>query len=220
MTWINEGFFSTTFRRLCRDAEVEFALRYFLGGDRLEESSDLVVSVPAPDDYAGLPAKVFRMIEWAIVADFDFVFKTDDDTYVRPERLLASGFDRQRHDYVGWTRDRSYAQGGAGYWLSRRALWEIFLRGMERHNEDQAVGEALVAAGIPPVHDERYQTGLGRDEATPPLPDNQVITLHNCGPDRLPANSRHGVERPPEFRVSMLDVHREFFRRDSAGASF
>lgn len=165
-----------------------------------EESSDLVVSVPAPDDSAGLPAKVLCLIEWAIAEDFDFVFKCEDDTYVRPERLLASGFDR--HDYIGSTGNRRYAHGGAGYWLSRRALWEIFLRGMEG-NEDQAIGEALSAAGIPPVHDSRYQTGLDRDESTPPLPENQIITLHNGRADSL----------------SMLDVHREFFRRDSASAS-
>ena len=53
-----------------------------------------------PDDYASLPQKTRGFCRWALAnAEFEYLFKCDDDTYICLDRLLAvpSGLD-----YCGW----------------------------------------------------------------------------------------------------------------------
>jgi hypothetical protein len=159
--------------------------RFFIGLPRTEEARQepATIYVSTPDDYHDLPLKTAEAVAWAWREEYEFLFKCDDDTYVRPERLLASGFES--HDYSGWTKDRSYAQGGSGYWLSRRAMEVVVRAHLNHHSEDAAIGIALAGRGILPVHDERYQPGLGTAESTPPLRSNDVIALHNCKPEKM-----------------------------------
>ena len=67
---------------------------------------------------------------------------------------------------------RTWAQGGAGYWLDRECMAAVgsspFLP--PAHNmEDCMVGSTLALLGIYPEHDERYQTGYTGQSAASPV---------------------------------------------------
>ncbi len=111
-----------------------------------------VVFLDAPDDYEGLPAKMLAMIAWVQDhTPFARAMKIDDDCFVDAQALFGS-LQTLKYDYLGrpLTRVRgqmdrawhnakatsargrleldkspepsSYADGGSGYVLSRRAM--------------------------------------------------------------------------------------------------
>jgi hypothetical protein len=132
-----------------------------------------------------LNRKTEALVRYAFERDYDFVFKCDDDTYVHIERLLASGFEA--HDYSGCTDlhhaknvgNYHWAQGGAGYWLSRRAMAVVSQHGLHRmREEDFAVGQLLAANGIAPHHDARYVPKLTPADIKNP----ETVTFHKVDP--------------------------------------
>lgn len=159
--------------------------------------SQSVVAAPRPDmellecedNYEGLSRKVRTAVRWAYQRDYDYLFKCDDDTYVRPERLLTSGF--AQHEYSGFIEDYDlrlatnfpvypHAQGGPGYWLSRKAMAAVVDTMPDKnHQEDFAVGEALALSGIPAVHDDRYVHQEGQALRS------DFISLHKCDPEEM-----------------------------------
>lgn len=128
-------------------------VRFFVGGGSLSLKED-EVRLPCPDDYLSLPHKTRAILQWALDRDYDFVFLCDTDTYVIPDRLLASGFED--YDLVGLFNGRigapnategrywAWISGGNGYWLSNRAARVIAER---QHDgdwaEDRITGQAL-----------------------------------------------------------------------------
>jgi hypothetical protein len=156
------------------------------------------VFLDVADDYDSLPMKTLAMLAWAYARGYEYVFKCDDDTYCRVERLLASGFEN--HDYSGFQKMSPYfgkpgvefAQGGAGYWLSRRAI-SIVLREEEAKRpavitfllnggpEDINVARILKAAHVLLFDDQRYCPTVDFC----PRPDNDFITAHKCSVDEM-----------------------------------
>ena len=136
-------------------------VRFFLGEARgyVPKDDEEVLSVD--DGYLALPAKAKATFEWALNAGYDFLFHCDDDTYVRPERLLQSGF--AAYDYVGRLRGPSgiwpapYCSG-FGYWLSRRAMQVVVGQPLtEDTADDRHIGNVLIKAGLNGHLDERYR---------------------------------------------------------------
>ena len=169
-----------------REATVEH--RYFLGrGDGVAAADEIWLDVP--DDYDSLPIKSLALIAWAYERDYEFIFKCDDDTYCRSERLLQSNFEA--HDYSGFRKVSpwfggpiEFAQGGAGYWLSCRAMSAALTPEdslLTWGPEDLNVARILKLAGIVVHHDPRYQWTMDRV----PSPDNDIITTHRCTPHDL-----------------------------------
>ena len=160
--------------------------RYFVGrGEQSVHIEPDLVQLDCDDSYEQLIFKTRSMLCWAIENDFDFVFKTDDDTYVDAAKLLASDFER--YEYSGWSRQRDYAQGGSGYWLGRRAMELVshdFVPTPDTLAEDTHVGHVLARYGIYPVHDGRYLVGPApAPEGWPTRSDRcKTITLHRMIP--------------------------------------
>lgn len=180
--------------------------RFFRGWENVDGPD--VVALDAPDEYPFLPFKTHAIARWTLDAGYDFAFLCDTDTYVRPERLLASGFER--HDYTGFFSydapdapkppgsHHAYASGGSGYWLSRRGLELVAAATPWRDNidpvrgslrgEDLWVGWTIGDAGIVCHKDPRY-----RLYAPGPLAHNDTITIHDVRldtNDRVPAAHR------------------------------
>lgn len=172
-----------------REATVEH--RYFLGrGGGTAEADEVWLDVP--DGYDSLPTKSLALIAWAYERDYEFIFKCDDDTYCRSDRLLQSGFET--NDYSGFRKVSpwfggpiEFAQGGAGYWLSRKAMAATLVPELKPSitwgPEDLNVARLLRFAGIAVHHDPRYQWTMDRV----PSPDNDIITAHRCTPQEMQA---------------------------------
>jgi glycosyltransferase involved in cell wall biosynthesis len=168
------------------------------GGDgRLDGD---VLRLDAPDDYEGLPQKTLAAIRWVHDrTDFGHVLKIDDDCFLNaPEFFRALNY--RRFDYYGrklslipgqmdrrWHQGKStshrarraldkspepssYADGGSGYALSRRAMAEVLAamnstegRLLERLSfmEDKLIGDLLALRGIA-VAEDGYYTAVRR----------------------------------------------------------
>lgn len=137
---------------------------FFLGSSDLPEKDE--VMLPVDDSFQGITTKMVAICTWALAQGYDFVFKADLDTLVRPGLLLQCGFEQ--HDYMG-ARNHFFASGGAGYWLSAAAMAAVV-----RHEittgpeEDVHTAMALGAKGIPLHSDDRFKYAPGdrMDDAT------------------------------------------------------
>jgi hypothetical protein len=137
-----------------RDAPAGTDCRFFLGNPAGTADVDEVF-LPVGDTLQDLTAKVVAMFRWVHDHGYDFVFKADLDTLVRPVALLQSDFFQ--YDWVGGPNS-FFASGGAGYWLSRKAMKAVidcpFKPGPA---EDVNTAHALLAAGIQLHGDARYK---------------------------------------------------------------
>jgi hypothetical protein len=128
------------------------------------------------ESYEKLPHKSHAFFDFCYHnLDFDYIFKTDDDTYLDMEKFL--NFDKKEADYIGQFKDsplkeigktwhygkctdKSYEvpddseficgwATGAGYFLSKKAVETLIKETASMHNdyifEDRMVGEAFAA---------------------------------------------------------------------------
>jgi Galactosyltransferase len=164
-----------------RDCPVDY--KFFVGQDAPPTHSD-IVNLPCGDGYLDLPFKTQEICKWAVLRHYDFIFKCDNDTYVRVDRLLASGFASYSYSGFDWAGAGGYCSGGAGYWLSKIAAAHVADATLvadygdetrrSLKGEDLQIGEALRAVGILPHGDDRYHLRLPGPE-----PGNNIITLHD-----------------------------------------
>jgi hypothetical protein len=138
-------------------------VRFFFGRGERTTGLPNEVFLDVDDSYAGVVAKGRAMVAWAWEHGYDYVFYTDDDTYLMPERLLRSDFFK--YDYVGRFASVSgvddgmgYASGGPGIWLSRNSL-NILMENPPKPDEwadDRDIGLTLARHGIKCHLDQRY----------------------------------------------------------------
>lgn len=145
---------------------------FFMGKDptqantrasRRYEKGEVVLDVD--DSYDELPRKTRGICRWMTGKMFHHVFLCDNDTFVRPKALVQIGFEY--YDYAGdffrnhpgqapfrYTDERgiphencrSWASGGYGYFLSRRAAEIVVETTPMTWAEDLYVGQALGSA--------------------------------------------------------------------------
>ena len=108
---------------------------------------------------------------------YDYMFSCFPDTYACPERLLLSGFES--FDYFGsvFKYDNPgstlYCHGGAGYFLSRKAM-EIAANNPTSYlNDDCWLGDVLSREDVSLGHTEDFRQHEGS-----PLRSNNVVTSH------------------------------------------
>jgi len=200
--------------------------RFFFGYGQGAESADLLgdcILLPeVPDDYGHLTYKTRDSLKWAHERDFDFVLRAFPDTYIRVDRLMASGF--RDFDYWGdfrgdasvnmleHGRAQNYASGGPGYWLSKRAyslLIDFPVLGVWRDEltpyvEDLWVGNVLgrtfigqLPAMNPPLKyfDDQHRF-VNRGSRYWPTPKNDVISSHLSCPDRYTKETMYAAHAP------------------------
>jgi hypothetical protein len=103
-----------------------------------------------------LPEKTYKMLNKSLDYEWDFLFKCDDDTFVNFDKLIEflNTYDHSQDLYIGhrlWRADWGYAQGGAGYILTRSSVQKciqslkIFYKNPRENAsaEDFSVGKAL-----------------------------------------------------------------------------
>jgi len=141
--------------------------KFFLGNPDIPVLDDEVV-LNVEDSIEYLSLKVREACRWALSYDYDFLFKCDLDTLVRPVLLMQSGFEK--HDYSGGHYvSREFASGGSGYWLSKKSMGIVVDEVKEEEPwEDVYVARALLRHGIE-VHDNpqhKFMPGAMLDERT------------------------------------------------------
>jgi len=160
--------------------------RYFYGRGAKRYTLKDEVFLDVPDDYQNLPYKVRAIAQWALHNHYTHLFKCDDDVYVDVNRLMESGFDSAH--YIGNTFGQSFCHGGAGYWLSARAMSEIVSSPVNGVSEDGWVANTLAKKGILPTADTRYtytRRVHGDPLPTLPLATNELITVAEFSPEEM-----------------------------------
>lgn len=192
--------------------------RFFVGKGQGAENQLLVGELPADmvflpeveDGYGTLTYKTKASLIWAHERGYDFIFRCFPDTYVRLDRLMASGFEA--YDYFGdfngnpdvnmleHGRAQNYAVGGPGYWLSKRAyqllldkpVLGIWKDSVTPYTEDLWTGNLLgrtFIGQLPPMDpplkyfDDRHRF-INKGSRYFATKQNPVISLHLSNPDR------------------------------------
>lgn len=179
-------------------------VRFFAGGWGHRKKVD-DVWLDCPDSYEERKQKVRMMIYWALEAGYQYLWKTDDDIYLRPERLLAI----PNHDYCGavLNLERSFSESssyfaifdqlrasipvqachGWLYGLSKKAMETLLLpdRWANEWHEDIWVARQLRSHGIIPTQlggvgglircTHKKGVANGWVNQEPPHPNNEVI---------------------------------------------
>jgi hypothetical protein len=163
-------------------------VRFFYGRGAQRQPLPDEVFLDVPDDYRSLPHKTRGICGWA-EGHYDFIFKTDDDTFVWAGNLMNGGFEG--YDYVGSvndTRPQSPYATGLGYWLSARAAKLVSRSHPNNELEDHWVGSVLRNAGIKPKHDQRYWSIGSKFVGVDWMPRNaDFIAVHPCNPEMIRA---------------------------------
>ena len=172
----------TWVKGLAAYSNVDYKFFYGRGANRQPLSDEVFLNTG--DDYRSLPYKTNSMCQWADGRGYDFIFKTDDDTFVWVDNLMSSGFEN--YDYVGSVNDmtpsKSYATG-LGYWLSARAVRLVAAARPNNVLEDHWVGDVLRSAKITPKHDGRYISISSKFVGEEKMPrSHEFIAVHPCSP--------------------------------------
>lgn len=139
--------------------------------DYTPESDEVVLHVP--DGLVHIAYKSREAWRWALDSGYDYVFHCFCDTYVDIEKLMHSGFED--HDFIGMTYDTNRCpQGGAGYWLSKRAMQVLATAHVDFWADDGWAGWTLQKASIDLHNDLRY----GQYPDAVPTRQNDIITTH------------------------------------------
>lgn len=174
--------------------QVQVDVKFFTGFATKEyERRDDEIVLDCPDGYHYLTKKTQLLRAWAFENGYDYLWKVDDDVYVRPERLIPlSG-----PDYIGRLRGPSghfpspYCSGFC-YGLSRKSLEVLITQEWKESDdicEDRWTGNKLLAAGIAPTLEPWFvithskKSTLNGNEA--PRQDNLVVASCEYDPDHM-----------------------------------
>jgi len=172
-----------------KDVPEGLDVKFFIGNPNTGDPKPDEVFLDVGDGYRDCTAKTIEQCKWALEHEYDFMFKADLDTLIRPVLLFNCGYEN--HDYMGG-RNSFFASGGAGYWLSRRAMKCVIEFPIETTaEEDVHVARALSANGINLHADERFKFCPGD------IMDDRTITFH------LSSVKAWGAKYTPEEMLSV-----------------
>lgn len=206
-------------------------VRFFFGasGPRLRDDE---VVLPVDDGYETLPLKVQRMFRWALDEGYDWVFKLDDDVYLRPERL-ATSVPSAPHEYCGRLRGASgkypapYASGFS-YWISAKAMSLVVRSAWTGDKaEDRWIGNLLSRKNVFCYPDYRFVVVQAKKSASSsqegPRSGNEIISaceyegaeeMRRAHEEFLTLPSVPEEEGLPEGKLSRVGVMIKTFLRD------
>lgn len=133
------------------------------------------------EGHVHLPHKMRAVCRWMVDNNFDLMFRPDDDTFVRVDRLVRQGFEITS-DYAG-IDEGGFIIGGPGVWLSRRACELLSTAEVPSYSvewrDDAWIGDVLRSHGIKPGNDLPGLHIQGQSQY------GTRITLHPVSPDQM-----------------------------------
>lgn len=160
-------------------------VRFFLGTPHSGKQSADEIWLECPDNYVERKQKVIAIIRWALEKDYDYLWKVDDDVYLRPDRLLSL----EHYDYCGAIVGDDRVFSGAIYGLSRDSMNKLLTSDTAdwQRYEDIWVWHRLSEFSVSPSNMGGPEKVNGRFRMTaskrkrvrvkqePPHPNNDVI---------------------------------------------
>jgi hypothetical protein len=202
---------SLNLRKSCRSTwlvDIPKNINYkFFVGDGYGGDEDDVVNLDVDDSYWGLPNKVRRIYEWLFEngIDFDYIFKCDDDTYVKTEKihdLISDG-----HDFVGNVflddESKKFASGGAGYFLSKSLLEKILKEKIPKRGLEDVTFSKLALKNTKNYKssDKLYYNREG-------LVDDDMVTAHWLTPGTMIRHhNKIKGNKEPTIKVDVTHPH-------------
>ena len=211
---------------------------FFVGGHHKDEIIGDTIYLNCPDNYRWLPLKQFKGISFVRdIFNPDKTFNCDDDTYVVWDRLK----NYKEIDYTGYPVSSydgsySYAHGGAGFFLSRKAMNNLSIfkdtNVVKNHIwADSLVGLIMHLTGIPFIGDDNFFMGKynqgkkimvfdeknnfieTKGEGTPaafPNKFNKLITSHFIKPEQFNLIYNH-------FKYGEKNIDNQYIRNYDFG---
>lgn len=138
------------------------------------------VYLPCGDNYTENPAKMKAICNYAASFNYDHLLRCDDDTFIYPDRLLAT--DWAQHDYSG-AATHNFHPGGCMF-LSRRTMPIICDAPITNYADDVWIGGVLKSAGIPmhTIPSMRNQWGTGY-KVPIDIDPTGISSFHSCTPN-------------------------------------
>jgi hypothetical protein len=192
--------------------------RFFFGRGQHNDTQPDEVIMDCDDAYRGLACKVQAACKWALAQGYEEFYKVDDDTYVRPERVVRAGFEK--NDYVGMKNpptdkyhENIYCRGGSGYYLSKRSLLALAAAPIPNpdiprdYAEDSWVGRITAEAGIEATHDDRVRCADFSGPNRGPRPMGSVTWKRD-----VPTLQNKIISTCEFLGAEMLAVHEEWVK--------
>jgi hypothetical protein len=162
-------------------------VKFFFGRGGTREPLEDEIFLDCDDSYDGLVEKVRHMCEWAYAHGYDFLMKTDIDSYIHVANLLKSEFFEWDYAGRGW---------GLGYLLSRKAMRIVASAGQRLSwAEDSHVLRTLFSWGWNTSTPENTLKLYG---------DGRFVFLPNVLDSELPLYDKEFVVVNPMMPESML----------------
>jgi hypothetical protein len=150
----------------------------------LREPCSDEIFLPCGDNYTQNPAKMKAICRYALANGYDYILRTDDDTYVFPDRLLAT--DWASHPYSG-ANDVNFHPGGCLF-LSRTAMQLVIDSAVTTYADDVWIGKVMQDNRIPmhSIKSMRNQWDTGY-KVPIDIDATGLSSLHSCTPDVMRA---------------------------------
>ena len=135
------------------------------------------------DSYTSNPEKMKAICAWALAHGYDYILRCDDDTFIYPDRLLATNFIQ--FDYVGAGTDPNTFHPGGCMFLSKRAM-ELIVKGHPTtYADDVWIGQLLRDHGIKLTNEPTMHNRWGDGYVVVPenLPIGTLSSFHSCKPE-------------------------------------
>lgn len=134
-----------------------------------------------PSGHVNLPVRMRAVCRWMFENGFDLMFRPDDDTYCRLDRVVRQGMELGS-DYAG-VDEGGFIIGGPGIWITRRSCGLLMAADVPAYStewrDDAWIGDVLRSHGIKPGNDLPGLHIQGQSQF------GTQITLHPVSPDQM-----------------------------------
>jgi len=147
------------------------------------------------DNYTANPDKMKAICRYALERGYDYVLRTDDDTFVYPDRLLAT--DWASYDYSGSCAVNDFHPGGCLF-LSRKMMELVISAPVTNYADDVWMGRVARENHIPIHHipNMRNQWGTGY-QVPADIDPTGIASFHSCTPDTMRRLYEHRLSESP-----------------------
>lgn len=161
--------------------ELGLDVKFFVGRGYGDVKPD-TVALACDDTYDAMTWKTLRKLQWAVEHDYDHVFCACADTYIRPERLAACGFENfdSLGAFISIGPSGKFVNGGCGYFLSALAAKMVLAGPKPVGKQATTFEDCFITSRLKYLRDLRISDdpSIFVMQGTGPRSWNDVVTRH------------------------------------------